>query len=592
MNWLMNWLGRTRKERPVVPQLAPVGPIRAPMAEPHHRMGQTAFKSSTPLHAIPEAKSGETPIKAFGDLPQYLGVLTEGERAIYQLNQAEMACVVALELTGRKVLILATDQLQGTQALIESMRGSFIGNGYSVMAVRTAPSGVIHEVYAACTSATSGLNGQRAANQYMAATRTWIEYAVTNRATDIHIETRGSSGQVRFRIDGEVETMRTENRGIYGAPFLEKCMGALFNEQMKRSGSDSLFDQSKNVYCMVSYDEIAGHPLKLRFQSIRGNEGPKVVLRLLPQYDNAHTLTFEVLGYAPSHIKLWHMAMDTPSGACFIAGVTGSGKSTTQKSLIELNPNSPNRAIYTLEEPVEYPIKFTHQIPIQSEQSYQEIFTAILRLDPDVVGLGEIRDFHSASAYRQITESGHMALGTVHAHLLSGIVPRLVNPQVGMHRELLTAPNMLTLLVYQALVPKVCPHCGLSTQDAEGRFDDVVRVANHLRDLDLKVDGMHWKRPEGCAHCAGRGTVGQTVVAEMLMPDDDWLQAIRAGLDAKAVEIYRSASDHDLTSPNMNGKTVFEHTLFKALQGEVDARQCGRFDNFDRFVKRYKRIKR
>lgn len=89
----------------------------------------------------------------------------------------------------------------------------------------------------------------------------------------------------------------------------------------------------------------------------------------------------------------------------------------------------------------------------------------------------------------------------------------------------------------------------------------------------------------GCSQCRRRGTVGQTVVAEMMMPDNDWLRLIRDSKDTEAAAHYRSSSDRNLLSGNMDGKTVFEHTLFKASQGTVDVRQCSRFDVWSRYMK-------
>ena len=338
--------------------------------------------------------------------------------------------------------------------------------------------------------------------------------------------------------------------------------------------------------------------IRVVHQCIKASDGCQPVLRFLRVIESACSPSFEELGYETSQQDLWRMATNTPSGAVLIAGVTGSGKSTTQKTFIELNPNAPFSAIYTVEDPVEYPIKHAHQIPIQrglsnpteSARMYAETISALVRADPDIVMLGEIRDRYSASAAQQMTETGHMALGTVHAHLLSGIVPRLVNPEIGMNREVLAAPNMLTLLVYQALVPRLCPHCAHDTEEAQDLFPDVAEVVRHIHALGLDASAFRWKRLGGCEHCGERGTVGQTVVAEMLMPDEDWLRPIRENRDADAVEVFRSRSDRDLTSSNMDGKTVFEHTLLKAYRGHVDARQCSRFDNFNRFVNRFKRM--
>lgn len=535
-------------------------------------------------------------IKAFGDVPKYLRVVTEGDRPLYKITAQQSALIAALEVTNGHILTLVAEDAGDVGSLVESMRGAFIQADFKVLPVRRASASVIREIYQAAQAGKTP-DGARSSNAYLFEVDNLVSYAVAHRATDIHIETHGSRGTVRFRVDGEIESMRAEHKGTYAAAYLENCMYSLYNlAQQKNSGSDSAFDPGENMYCMVPITGPSGSAFKLRFQSLMGNDGPKVVLRLLCINDGAPSLSFEALGYAASQVKLWRQAMDTPSGACFIAGMTNSGKSTTQKSFIELNPNAPHSSIYTIEDPVEYPILHAHQIPLQrnignpteSARLYSEAVTALMRADPDIVMLGEIRDASSASAAQQLTETGHMALGTVHAHLLSGIVPRLVNPEIGMHREVLTAPNMLTLLVYQALVPVLCQHCALGTADLSEHMEDAHEVVRHLQSIGVPTDPLRWRDLKGCEHCNQRGTTGQTVVAEMLMPDEDWLRPIREGRDSDAMDVYRSKSDGDLTSQNMNGKTVFEHTLYKALQGQVDARQCSRFDNFARFVKRHR----
>ena len=169
---------------------------------------------------------------------------------------------------------------------------------------------------------------------------------------------------------------------------------------------------------------------------------------------------------------------------------------------------------------------------------------------------------------------------------MTGIVPRLTNSEIGMTRQSLTAPNMLNVLAYQALVPLLCPHCAMDTNEAVQSDPVVGQIFRHLNNLEVNSAPMRWKRIGGCDHCHNRGTVGLTVVAEMLMPDEDWLKPVREGRDTDAMEVYQAMSDGDLSSADMTGKTVFEHTLFKAQTGSVDARSCSRFDTWTRFVKR------
>jgi len=576
-------------QRPAAPaapkKLAPQAPSLAPVivSAPHAAANETMERE----------QAGESHFATFSEVPKFLSVMS-ATASVFKLTPEEKRTVAVIEMAGRKALIIESSDDAPTANLIQSIRGSLLSSKY-VVVLGCAPGSVIAEIYSGSTAdAASG--GRGPSNIYMQAVHQWLEYAVENRATDIHLERLGSSGFVRMRIDGEVEPIRNEANGVYAGTFLQNCMATLYNnEQQKKSGSASLFEADKNLYCMVPYGEIPGTTLKLRYQSITGNEGPKAILRLLHVNENAKTLTFSELGYAPSHIELWNQAMATPSGAVLISGVTGSGKSTTQKSFIELNPAAPYMAIYTVEDPVEYPIRYAHQIPIQrdltdhaaSQRKYGEAIAALMRGDLDICMLGEVRDRFSATAMQQLVETGHMGLGTVHAHLLSGIVPRLCNPEIGMSREVITGPNMLTLLVYQALVPKLCPACCLSTEDAMRACDDVPGIVDLLNSLGIPLAGFRWKHAEGCAKCKHRGTVGLTVVAEMMMPTEEWLKPTREGRDPDAVEAYRSFSDGVLLSPDMTGKTVFEHTLYKAATGQVDARQCQRFDNFKRFARRY-----
>lgn len=566
-----------------------IEPVR-PLAPPPLRRTDNPADAEPALPAGISLAKGDPHFRVYADVPRFKGLLSTGDKPLISLQKNERETVAVLELSGRAALIVHS-KIDRTQ--LESIKGKLREQNYT-LSVATAEPAVIAAIYQHADQGEGGATARATGNQYIAMAGEWISYAVANRATDIHIETRGSMGIVKFRVDGEIETMKVEGGGQYPAALLQKVMSALFNnEQQTKSGNESLFDAEKYLYCMVPYSEIPGHSLKLRYQSLKGNEGPKTVLRILHVDEDQETKDFDALGYAPSHVELWRQAMETPSGAIFIAGITGSGKSTSQKTFIELNPNTPRSAVFTVEDPVEYPIRGAHQIPIQRDLSnpeesakrYSEVIAALIRSDPDIVMLGEIRDRFSSNAAQQLAESGHMALGTVHAHLLSGIVPRLVNPEIGMSRAILTAPNMVTLMAYQALVPTLCPHCARSTADA---IDDgsVSRIAFTMDSLGLDTSAMRWKHDAGCVHCNHRGTTGLTVVAEMLMPDEDWLRLVREGKDSEAVEVYRSYSDGDLSSPNMRGKTVFEHTLYKALNGMVDARQATRFDTWARFVNR------
>lgn len=583
------------KSQPVVvkkssaPKAKPLGAkASAPLSRPVSSLG--------PLPSASELLDEIRHITSYTDVPNFQSLMTDGESAVFKLSLQQRDQLVVLEMTGRKAQMIISTDKPPQAALVESVRGVCMASNYKMLPLMSAPAVLINELYGAKVGGlTTGQS--RSTSVHMAMITELIQYALENDATDIHMETRGSKGVIRFRIHGEVENKRDDqNRviGNYAASAVVDCMGTLYNLMaQKKSSGGAQFEKEKNQYCMIPFTEIPDHSLKLRFQSVKGNEGPKAVMRLLHINENQKTLSFETLGYETSHCEMLSVAMDTPSGAVLIAGITNSGKTTTLKSFIELNPAAPTSAIFTIEDPVEYPIRYAHQIPIQRDLSnpaesarmYNETVSALMRLDPDIAVLQEIRDRFSAMALQQLIESGHMGLGTVHAHLLSGIVPRLVNPEIGMNREVLTSPNMLTLLVYQALVPKLCPNCSHTSSQAAALDPNVNNILKNIYRLELDESIFRWKNTMGCSQCRRRGTVGQTVVAEMMMPDNDWLRLIRDSKDTEAAAHYRSSSDRNLLSGNMDGKTVFEHTLFKASQGTVDVRQCSRFDVWSRYMK-------
>jgi general secretion pathway protein E len=434
-----------------------------------------------------------------------------------------------------------------------------------------------------------------------------VDIAVKERATDIHFQFIRNKAEVKIRVDGELEPLCDENGGVYMSSQMESAVGwAYTNGTADDSNSHSQFSSTANLYAMIKPRHTHGKMISLRYQTLVGEHGPKVVCRILNTDTNQPTLSYEQLGYYPSHIEIFREAARTPAGMVLFAGVTGSGKSTSQKTFIETHPGNGSSAFYSIEDPIEYPLKGVHQIPMQrdllnrekSNAMYAEIVSGLMRSDPDCVMVGEVRDRATASASQQIVETGHMALGTVHAHLLSGIIPRLTDEEVGMSRKLLTSPNIINMLNYQALIPKLCENCMINGCDhAEHEFingggitdpiiikKDIEYVLSTLeKQFGMDRKNFNFRRTGGCPSCNQRGTAGLTVAAEMMIPTRKWLQLTRDGEDYKAIEEYRAHSDKRWDSDNMNGKTVFEHTLHKALMGYVDPRQCERFDSLARF---------
>jgi type II secretory ATPase GspE/PulE/Tfp pilus assembly ATPase PilB-like protein len=584
-----------RAVRPPPPHVPlPAPPAKpAPLAPPEPRTPRTSRAAAVPEPArdsgFRTTETGAEPLAHFHQVPAYLALLTVGPDAVYQLPAGVHERLIALDLGAKQArLVRATmgaAEKESLLATVKAVKGALRTRQYAVGDELVAEPHVMREILR-----NAGHSGKaNTKGGPMQLFDRWIELAVPTGATDLHIEIRGHVALVRVRVDGRMEPLPDGLGGRYSKKEAVDAIAAGYNSTRK-GNNVSQYNADQFVDCMIDLN-IPGTAGQLRYQNIKGRLGPKTVVRILRTGDE-NRITFENAGYAPSHLRLLRLAGRAGKGIVLLAGVTSSGKSTSLKTFIETLPGLAQKAIYTVEDPIEYEIAGAHQIEVlrdlgneeETRRRYAEVMRALMRSDPDGVMLGEIRDKLTALFALQIAETGHLAMGTVHAHLVSNIIPRLTNDQIGVSRQALTGPNIINLLVYQALVPRLCPHCALSTPDAIRVDPDAIEIEDVLRRrFHLPTGRLRWTRPGGCASCEGRGTRGKTIVAEMLQPDRTWLRHVRHNDDDAALQHYRSRSDRDFGSADMTGKTVFEHALYKALHGEIDARNCEEFDGFERF---------
>ena len=564
---------------------------------PDIRMPAGGLAQARALVPAPEASAGpirETEVRTtvlahFHQLPSYQALLTVGPEAVYQLPGVLHEKLVALDCGGRQACLVratmpAADRL-ALDGTVKAVKGALRARGYGVTGEWVAEPHLLREILR--NAGTSGKGGAKGGPMQLF--ERWVALAVPTGATDLHIEVRGNLGVVRIRVDGRVEPLPDGQGGRYSRKEIVDAIAAGYNSTRK-GNNVSQYAADQFVDCMIDLD-LPGTAGQLRYQNVKGRLGPKTVVRILRTGDD-NRIRFDAAGYAPSHQRLLRLAGRAGKGIVLLSGVTSSGKSTSLKNFIETLPGLEHKAIYTVEDPIEYEIAGAHQIEVlrdianddETRRRYAEVMRALMRSDPDGVMLGEIRDKLTALFALQVAETGHLAMGTVHAHLISNIIPRLTNDQIGVSRQALTGPNILNLLVYQALVPKLCRCCALPTSAALRVDPDVREIEEVLRRrFGLATAGLKWTRPEGCAACQGRGTFGKTIVAEMLQPDRVWLRHVRNNDDDAALQHFRSAGNRQFDSPDMTGKTVFEHALYKALQGEIDVRNCEEFDGFERF---------
>lgn len=590
----MKWFERKLETSPAHGELALVhGSRRAGvemgMQRPPALVGETGGPAPSSASDFRVTEPLDDVISRYADVPPYQRLLTGGDEPVYRLPADQRERLIATDIGGKRVNVIRASMpeadLKPLQWQIRALKGDLRAKGYQIVDELVATPDVMRVIMRNAGRSTQS----RGHGEPLRLFNHWIEVAARADATDLHVDVSGNVALVRVRVDGRLEPLADGHGGKYPRAEAVDALAAGYNNT-RQGNNVSQYTEDKFVSCMIGLN-LPGLSGQLRYQNFKGRSGPKAVIRIL-RCGEENAITFEKAGYARSQLRLLREAGRSGKGIVLIAGVTSSGKSTSLKCLIETLPSLDAKAIYTVEDPIEYEIRGAHQIEVLRDLAdddltnsrYADTMRALMRGDPDGVMMGEIRDRLTAMFALQIAETGHLAMGTVHAHLISTIVPRLTNDQIGLSRQALTGPNILNLLVYQALVPKLCGLCADATPVAAEKDPDVAEIVEVLEQkYRVPTHRLRWEHRGGCRHCQWRGIKGKTIVAEMLRPDRTWLRLVRNNEDDAAVLHFRSASDRDFMSPDMTGKTVFEHTLWKALQGEVDVRNCEEFDSFARF---------
>ncbi len=345
--------------------------------------------------------------------------------------------------------------------------------------------------------------------------RILIKEALSLDASDIHIEIREDVANIRFRKHGELflhaEWLPKLAREITAVAFNKESGDATahFNPLIPQGASMPL--------------ELDGEMIRLRLASMPAYGGYDVVMRLLTM-GNKRIEELDELGYLPNQVRLLKKAINTPYGAIIIAGPTGSGKTTTLASCMQVI--TPERKIYTIEDPVEKIVPNATQIAINTEhyeRSFAHMGKSSLRMDPDVLVLGEMRDEDTAQVMTRAAITGHLIFSTLHTNSAVDIITRL--HEFGISRQLLASPNLLALLACQRLVPVLCEFCAVPVTSATTHEAHIERWRGVFGD-DIK---QLQARGGQCHKCHGLGIRGRTVAAEMIWVDRQAREFIQSG---------------------------------------------------------------
>jgi len=336
--------------------------------------------------------------------------------------------------------------------------------------------------------------------------------AIRKKASDIHIEPMEKVLRLRYRIDGMLYESQSPPRALHAAIVSRVKILSNLDIAERRVPQDGRLKI-----------KVLGKEADVRVSTLPTVHGEKIVMRILDK--SALAPSIASLGLDESAYKDFLYSIGQPYGMILVTGPTGSGKTTTLYSCLqELNKQDVN--IVTVEDPVEYQLHGVSQVQVHSEigLSFASGLRSILRQDPDIVLIGEMRDMETASIGVQAALTGHLVLSTLHTNDAAGAVSRLL--YMGIEGFLLASSLLMTQA--QRLYRKLCPTC----KRPRDLPVEVLRK-NHLNPDEF--DGVQFFEPRGCPKCAETGFLGRAALMEILMIDDEIREAILRGSDSATV---------------------------------------------------------
>jgi len=397
-----------------------------------------------------------------------------------------------------------------------------------------------------------------------------LEYAIRSHASDIHIEPREAYVQVRYRIDGVLKEVNRLPRNVFGA--LVSRIKILSNLKIDehRVPQDGRFKI-----------KIAGKQYALRVSTLPITDGEKVVMRILDESNQAVSL--EDLGYWGRSLAIMRSAMSEPNGMVLVTGPTGSGKSTSLFSVLT-TLNKPDVNISTIEDPVEYKILGVNQTQTNSKagMTFANGLRALLRQDPNIIMVGEMRDGETANLGVQAALTGHLVFTTLHTNNAATCLPRLLDMGI----EPFLIASTVKAVVGQRLVRRLCMNCRQSYRPEQDEIASIVHLFNlkdgqsfaHIHELEMEAKQQHvggetpdgtnattviqlWRpSPEGCEECSHTGFKGRIGIYEVLGTSATLQKMIVA--NATSNEIQDQAIEEGMVTMQTDG-------LVKALRGNT-----------------------
>ncbi|MEW6074806.1 MAG: ATPase, T2SS/T4P/T4SS family [Candidatus Omnitrophota bacterium] len=364
-----------------------------------------------------------------------------------------------------------------------------------------------------------------------------IHQAISERASDIHIEPFKEKISLRYRIDGRLYEIPPPARHLHLAIISRVKILSKLDIAEKRLPQDGSF-----------VVKIENRPIDIRVSLIPTIYGEKVVLRLLDR--TQVVLDLNLLGFDPGQNALIRKAIHSPYGLLFLTGPTGCGKTTTLYAILS-EIRSPTTNIVTIEDPVEYKLDGINQVQIKPEigLTFASALRSFLRQDPDIMLVGEVRDLETAQICIRSALTGHLVLSTLHTNDAPSAVSRLID--IGVESYLIT-PSLICV-VAQRLLRKLCVHCKEAYEP----------TPEQLKGINIKADLLY--KPKGCAKCNQIGFRGRACIAEVMVLNNQLRELINEKASFQQIREVAMASGM---------QTLYESALKKVEDGTTSLEEA------------------
>jgi len=371
-----------------------------------------------------------------------------------------------------------------------------------------------------------------------------LQYAFSQRASDIHLEPRREQGRIRFRIDGVLHA-------IYQLPPV--VMNAV-TSRIKILGRMDVAEKRRPQDGRIKTRTPAGREIELRLSTMPTAFGEKCVLRIFDP--DTVTKNFSQLGFAPAEETAWRAMITRPHGIVLVTGPTGSGKTTTLYTTLKHLAN-PEVNVCTVEDPIEMVAPELNQMQVQPaiDLTFAQGIRTLLRQDPDIIMVGEIRDLEAAQMAVQAALTGHLVLSTLHTNDAASAVTRLLD--LGVPYYLIQ--NVLIGVMAQRLVRTLCPHCKETGQIDGALWEALIRPWPLPKPVTIRA-------PCGCPECRNTGYLGRIGLYELLTVTPELRRLFRPDMDAD--ELRRRASARGMRPLRVSaalqiaaGLTTFEEVI-------------------------------